>query len=237
MLQYLLWRTLVGLHSKITLSFLIVGHTKFSPDWCFGLLKQRFRRTNVGCLDDIAAVVDSSARVNVPQLVGTQEGDINVQCYDWARMFAPHFSKLKNIKKYQHFSFDSSTPGIIQFRVKSDSEVERIDLLKSAAWSPPASDLPEPVTPGGLSLERQWYLHNNIAEYCPDNVRDKVCPKPLEPLVPRENAASSHMPIAAQHSPSQTPTCSVAGPPAKKARLCSKCKQPGHNSRSCAKMC
>ena len=40
MLQYLLWRTVVGLHDKITLSFLIVGHTKFSPDWCFGLLKQ-----------------------------------------------------------------------------------------------------------------------------------------------------------------------------------------------------
>ena len=47
-LHYLLWRVMVGLHRSITLSFLIVAHTKFSPDWCFGLLKQRFRRTVVG---------------------------------------------------------------------------------------------------------------------------------------------------------------------------------------------
>ena len=31
-MQYLMWRTMVGLHKKIALSFLIVGHTKFSPD-------------------------------------------------------------------------------------------------------------------------------------------------------------------------------------------------------------
>ena len=47
MLQYLMWCTMVGLHRRITLSFLIVGHTKFSPDWCFGLIKCQFQRTNV----------------------------------------------------------------------------------------------------------------------------------------------------------------------------------------------
>ena len=41
MVGYLLWRVLTGLHNNITLSFMIVGHTKFSPDWCFGLLKKR----------------------------------------------------------------------------------------------------------------------------------------------------------------------------------------------------
>ena len=59
-MQYLAWRILTGLN-KITLSLLIVGHTKFSPDWCFGLFKQAFRRTKVGCLDDIARVVEESA--------------------------------------------------------------------------------------------------------------------------------------------------------------------------------
>ena len=58
MMQYLAWRVLVGLHRTITISFLIVGHTKFSPDWCFGLFKQKFRRTKVSCLDDIVKVVE-----------------------------------------------------------------------------------------------------------------------------------------------------------------------------------
>ena len=44
MLHYLLWRTLTKRHSN-TLSFLPVGHTKFAPDWCFGLLKRAYRRT------------------------------------------------------------------------------------------------------------------------------------------------------------------------------------------------
>ena len=47
----------VGLHKEITISFLLVGHTKFSPDWCFGLFKQLYRKTKVGSIDDIAEVV------------------------------------------------------------------------------------------------------------------------------------------------------------------------------------
>ena len=43
MIQYLVWRTLTGRHTSITLSFLPVGHTKFSPDWCFGLFKRQYR--------------------------------------------------------------------------------------------------------------------------------------------------------------------------------------------------
>lgn len=92
---------------------LIVGHTKFSPDWCFGLIKQWFRRTNVSCLDDIAMVVDQSAKVNTPQLVGTQEGEILVPSYNWSEMLGPHFRKVKNIKTY-HFCFDASMPGKVR---------------------------------------------------------------------------------------------------------------------------
>lgn len=51
-MQYLAWRVLVGLHQSISVSFLIVGHTKFAPDWCFGLFKQRFRKCKVDCLDN-----------------------------------------------------------------------------------------------------------------------------------------------------------------------------------------
>ena len=43
---------------------MIVGHTKFSPDWCFGLLKQKLRRTAVNCLADLVDVVEKSANVN-----------------------------------------------------------------------------------------------------------------------------------------------------------------------------
>ena len=47
LLHYLLYRILVGLHDRITLSFMLVGHTKFAPDGYFGLIKYRYRRSSV----------------------------------------------------------------------------------------------------------------------------------------------------------------------------------------------
>ena len=81
-MQYLAWRVLVDVTDRITLSFLVVGHTKFSPDWPF--FKQGYRRAKIGCLKDIMKVVESSAVVNHAQLVGTQDGQIVVPTYNWA---------------------------------------------------------------------------------------------------------------------------------------------------------
>ena len=76
MMHYLIWRTLTRRHITITISFLVVGHTKFAPDWCFGLFKRRFRRTKVGCLQAIAQVVNKSADCNVAQLVAQEDGSM-----------------------------------------------------------------------------------------------------------------------------------------------------------------
>ena len=69
MVQYLMWRTMIKLHSSATLSFLVVGHTKFSPDWCFGLFKRKYRRRKIGRLQDIVDAVNKSAECNVAQVV------------------------------------------------------------------------------------------------------------------------------------------------------------------------
>ena len=71
---------MVGLHQ--ILSFMLVGHTKFSPDWCFGLFKWRYKYTFVGSLQDIATVVLQSADVNEVQLVGTKDGVVEVPVYN-----------------------------------------------------------------------------------------------------------------------------------------------------------
>ena len=36
-----------GLHRNINLNSMVVGHTKFAPDWCFGLLKQKYSPEDV----------------------------------------------------------------------------------------------------------------------------------------------------------------------------------------------
>ena len=86
-----------GLSKTISLSSMIVGHTKFMPDSCFGLLKQRMRRTNIKCLDDIVRTINKSASVNHAQLVGTQDGEVLVPTYDWLSFFAMYFKKIPHI--------------------------------------------------------------------------------------------------------------------------------------------
>ena len=46
-IHYLMWRTLTGRHKAATLSFMLVGHTKFAPDCFFGLFKRCFIRSSV----------------------------------------------------------------------------------------------------------------------------------------------------------------------------------------------
>ena len=92
---------MTGLNASITISFWPAGHTKLSPDTCFGLLKQKFRRTDVDSLDDFAKVMNQSAMVNTSQLVGTANGE---PTFDWTSYFATLYKKITGIKKYHHFN-------------------------------------------------------------------------------------------------------------------------------------
>ncbi|KAL0964129.1 hypothetical protein UPYG_G00319410 [Umbra pygmaea] len=58
------------IHHRLDFHFLIAGHTKFAPEWFFGLIKQRFRKTRLNTSSDIAVVVKDSTLtgVNIPQL-------------------------------------------------------------------------------------------------------------------------------------------------------------------------
>ena len=97
MMQYLAWRTLTNRHTNITLSFLPVGHTKFAPDWCFGLFKHTYRRTKVGSLQSIACVVNTSAECNFAQLVYTEDGSTVVPTYNEEDSGNQRVSPLQNV--------------------------------------------------------------------------------------------------------------------------------------------
>ena len=193
-MEYVAWRVLSGLNKSITLSFLIVGHTKFSPDWCFGLFKQLYRRTKIGCLDDIARVVEKSAEANHAQLVGTQDGRVLVPTYDWAEFFDAPFRQraLKGIKAMHHLRFTDTKPGYVFVKDTIDSPERAIKLVQDKEWKPEAHHLPPEIAPPGLSLERQQYLFEKIREFCPENCRDLVCPKPATGAPPTPKRQRRH---------------------------------------------
>ena len=166
MMQYLMWRVLTGLHQTISLHFKMTGHTKFPPDACFGLIKRRFRPTNVSSLDDLAHVVNESAACNICHLVGAQDVSTIMPSRDWARFLSPHFCRLDGIKQYYHFRFD---PGVVFLKKTATVEEEQRCLLRGV-WSPSPVDKPPSILPAGLSLERCRYLYEKIREYCREDV-------------------------------------------------------------------
>lgn len=60
LMQYLMWRTMIGKFELVQISFMIVGHTKFAPDRFFGLIKKKYRYTFVSTLGEMQDVVMKS---------------------------------------------------------------------------------------------------------------------------------------------------------------------------------
>ena len=157
---------------------MLVGHTKFAPDWCFGLIKQRLRKTQVSSLGALKTLVETSARANSVQLVGDESGQSIVPMYDWASFLQPHFNKVAQIKQFHHFSMSARAPGKLRVKKEAEGEEQELTLLRGD-WLPRADTLPAVIQPPGLPLARQQYLFEKIRPYCPDSVKDIVCPKPL----------------------------------------------------------
>lgn len=70
-MQYLCLRVLLGLNTDIECSFMIPYHTRFGPDWCFGLIKLKYKRSFINSVAQLSECVDKSTHknINVSQLV------------------------------------------------------------------------------------------------------------------------------------------------------------------------
>ena len=170
--NYLAWRVAVGLHKKITLAFMIAGHTRCLVDGCFGLVKRAYRRANIYTLGQLAEVVAASAACNV-----AEDGSA-VNWYAWDDFFDQSFGKVKGISKMHHFIFHSEKPGIVSVRVAIDSELQEVKILKVPLESLSPSVMPEMLSRGGITEERQRYLYKEIREFAPPPYRDDLCPPP-----------------------------------------------------------
>ena len=106
MMWHLMWRVHSGLNEEASISFMLAGHTKFAPDWCFGLLKKKLRDTYVSSLEDIKEVCKQSSvtGVNTSQLVGHEDGSVVVPMHDLSNHLQNHFVKVAGIKTMHHLS-------------------------------------------------------------------------------------------------------------------------------------
>ena len=75
MVSYLMWRVVVGLSQSCELHFMLAGHTRFSPDRFFGLIKRKYRHTKTSSLREIAEIVKNSTTTgqNMAYIIGADD--------------------------------------------------------------------------------------------------------------------------------------------------------------------
>ncbi len=191
-LHYLLYRVMNGLHKKITLSFMLTGHTKFAPDGYFGLIKMKYRRSKIYTYKQMADVIKASTPGghNICQTYRNKDGSVNFKYKIWSEWLLKYFKKLPNLSKYHHFSFNHESPGIVIAKETVDGKEHSFQLLEDNTFRfvlKKQPQLPLEIIPKGLSSKRMWYLYDNIREYIP-NIKDKeiTCPYPNIPRPKKE---------------------------------------------------
>ncbi len=171
-MAYLAWRVILGLHKKITLSFMLAGHTRCLVDGCFGLLKRKYRRSDLYTIDQLAACVDSSAACNVSQL----GNDVN--WYAWDAYFDQHFKRIPQVSKGHNFIFDAEKPGVVSVGDFKDSTPRDVAILKGPAAELSIAKMPNMLSRGGITEERQLYLYKEIRQFVAPDFQDELCPAP-----------------------------------------------------------
>lgn len=184
LIQYLMYRILTGLHSEIELSFLVVGHTKFSPDGYFGLIRRYYRRSKIYTYHQLVHAIEMSSKnhntcqtysdplTNQPQIIYR----------DWSSWLSKYFKVIPQITNYHHFKMKTQEKEKLILKEKIDSQEIIVNLLKKE-FDVNGEGLfigqPERLMPLGLSAERQWYLYDQIRMHIPDEIdKDATCPKP-----------------------------------------------------------
>lgn len=177
--RYGLWRTMTGIHKSVEFSLMEAGHTKFNPDWHFGLFKAKWRHCSVETLEQVAGCVlqSSKNRHNIPQLVKDPEKPVIF--YDWAVYLSQYFKCIPSLKKYHHFCMSSDKPGVILLKEYATDNGHEVNIMKKNALVPNGCHLPEIIEPKGLDPSRQWYLYDEVRQFCLNS--SSACPKPIVP--------------------------------------------------------
>ena len=168
-----MWRVTVGLSRHIELAFMVAGHTKFGPDYGFGVFKRLYRHAEVNTVKDVCSLMEKS-KLLIAEAVGTEQGEVLIPCFDWQSKFTG-MGKISGIKKFHHYSFDSSRLGVVEVREYAKSSTVEVEMESNMHQ---AAAVPETLVPEGLSLKRQEYLFSKIRQYVSDPFKDIVCPKP-----------------------------------------------------------
>ena len=164
---YFLWRILNNLHEKITLSFMVKGHTKFSPDGYFGLFKIQYQKKNIDWIGDVVECVreaSSNSIIPLPYGLSLKRKKPLFNFYDWKSFLSKFFKDIPEITSYNYFSANNKSLGSLKLKKSPNDGEKTMVLLKNEhkRFTGPIK-LPKILEPIELAQDRCEYLHKKIA--------------------------------------------------------------------------
>ena len=138
---------------------MVAGHTRCLVEGPFGLVKCKYRRSDVGSMPQLESAVDASAATNKAHLVNGSE-----MWREWDNFFNQFFHSVPQIQKKTALPLDQETLGQVFVRKSVDKAKVAVPLLKRNVTVAQVRNatLPAVITAPGLSLERQQYLFKEI---------------------------------------------------------------------------
>lgn len=116
-IRYLLLLVDSGVLKTVNLYFFVRGHTKNNCDRGFGNMKKAYVKTDLYTVDEVASMVDESSTTN--KAVNLEKDQAAFK--DWKALLESEYRDLDGIQKYQLFSVDASTPGVVHCRKRPTS--------------------------------------------------------------------------------------------------------------------
>lgn len=101
-------------------------------------------------LYDVARLCGESSKSNFPVLVGTHDGKVLVNVYDWSNELSKYFSSVPNSKSYQHFRMSNEEPGFVYCLRELTGLATKAQILK-VGFNSVSSILPLKINPVGLT--------------------------------------------------------------------------------------
>ena len=125
----------------------------------------------------------SVAGKNTPQPTVSDSGVREVEWYDWTAFFAQVFKPVPKITKYHRNRFSQDIVGKVTCKEFADScEVKCCILRPGKELNVITDTMPQPIVPKGLDDAHQWYLLEQVRQFCHSNLaKDITCPKPTVP--------------------------------------------------------
>jgi hypothetical protein len=185
LIHFFLWCVANAIVDHIELKFLLKGHTKFSPDGGFGLIKKHYRSANIYTIEQVAEAIKNSTRnTKRNQAIILETEDFG----NWKEVLQHFFLPLKGITSYSVFSFDKKYPlGEVRIHKHGEKKFIRRNLLSPKLHPNQLlndkrfNQLPEQLSylePLPMPAKKQWDLYEKIRPYVPLEYQDIICPLP-----------------------------------------------------------